>query len=148
MGAGADVTACIYLPTVMSPMTFNFTPHKDACMDHGGIPASVVVKDAGITSVSVGYVESKVSGFKCLSAPSYWTLAYNVDGSSYSGSVRTQWMCPPENNSITLDNPGTTTVNTAPARSTVTHQEWHGRGSLFIIFSPATADLLAATDST
>lgn len=143
MGAGANVTGCIYLPTKpLHPLTFNFTPNSDACMNDGGSSASVTVSEAGITSVSIGYVESKVSGCTCLSAASYWTLSYNVTGQPYSGSVKTQWCCPPEWNSITLDDPGTTGVNTSAAKTSATYQQWHGTGSLFIIFNPVAAALL------
>lgn len=144
MGAGANVTACIYFPTTpLHPLTFNFTTNEDACMNDGGTGGSLTVSTAGISQFSVGYVEAKNSGCKCISAASLWTLAYDVPGYSYSGSVQSQWYTPPEFNSIQLNNAGTTTVNTVAAKNSATYQQWHGTGDLFIIFNPVAAALLS-----
>lgn len=145
MGAAANVSACIYLPTKpLVPLTFSFVPSIGSCMTDGGQNATLTVSTAGISTVSIGYVESKVSGCTCLSAASVWTLSYNVVGQPYSGSVSSNWNCPPEWNSMTLNNSGTTSVNTSAAKSSDVYQQWHGTGDLYIIFSPV-ADALLKT---
>ncbi len=141
MGAGANVHAGIYLPTpLQNEVTVDFTTHDDACMNNSGNAASMTIAKGttGVQCTSVGYVEAKVSGCKCLSAASLWTLGYNIENTPYSGSVQSQWYTPPEFNSIQLNNPGSTTVNTICAKGNDTYQKWHGTGTLYIIFSPIT----------
>jgi hypothetical protein len=114
-------------------------------MNNGGNNASLTVSQAGVSFVSVGYVESKVSGCQCVSASSLWTLSYNVPGVGYSGSAQTQWYCPAEYNEISLNNaPSTVSINTLPALGTATSQQWHGTGTIYIVFQPIAQLLIPA----
>ena len=139
MGAGANVIACIYMPTKPSGdgFTVDFTTNGDACMNDSGSPASVLVNQQGITQVAVGYVESKMSGCKCCTAESLWTLAYNAPNTPYSGSIQTRWYCPAAYNEISLLNGANgICVNTQAALTDAKSQQWHGTGTLYIIFNP------------
>src|SRR5690349_7468923 len=84
MGAAANITACIYLPTTLGQdVTFQFTSTDAKCMNSVGNSPSLLIPagTVGISSVSIGRIESKDSGM-CFGRASYWTLSYN----SYYGT--------------------------------------------------------------
>ena len=107
---GADVVACIYLPT---PPTTNFTvdfhagSNSDNCMNSYGKNASASVTTPGFTCASVGYVEEKASG-SCIFEDSIWGLSFT--GGTYNGSTLSKWSSsPPIYNECSLSaySPGT-----------------------------------------
>lgn len=141
-GAGANIHATIYMPTKpVSPIIFKFTPKKVQCMNHGGSPAQVKVERAGLTEVSIGFVESIGSG-GCAFVESRWILSYtstyeNGDPAPYTGSTDSTWNAPATGNYIHLHNQSKDTyVCQTKAYCTSTDQKWHGKGTLYIIFSP------------
>ena len=77
-GAGANMNACIYVPTKpISPLAVSVTAGGsiDHCMNDTGKNANMTVANAGVTCTSVGYVEGKSSstgGDTCATDTSLW----------------------------------------------------------------------------
>ncbi|MCS4510459.1 hypothetical protein [Xylophilus ampelinus] len=144
-GAGANVNACVYLTSKPSvPMTVNVTPGGSGthCMHEKGHSATLTVSNAGVTCVSVGYVEAKASssgGDLCATDKSKWPLSYAITGTAFSGSTQTQWHTGTRNNSIDLHSPSPgTNVCGQSSLCTSTSWTWNAgtQGPLYIIFQP------------
>lgn len=149
-GAGANMNACVYLAvSPATPITFNFTAggSADHCMNDTGNNASVTASNAGVTCVSVGYVEEKGSstgGDVCATDISTWVLSYSAEDSSYSGSVQAHMSHPLfSSNHISIDNqsPDTYICSTANACNS-TKLTWDSgtQGPLYFIFEPGAHD--------
>jgi hypothetical protein len=150
-GPGAIINGCIYLPTApTSALTVNFTVTANHCMNSSGQNQSMTIpayaSGAGVTCVSIGYVEAQASttlGNTCGSDDSYWTLSYSIANSGFSGSAETEW---PKNflgighNSLSLQNqsPNTQICSTSSLCGSATSITWDSgsQGPLYIIFQP------------
>ncbi|HEX3553888.1 MAG TPA: hypothetical protein VIA62_11735 [Thermoanaerobaculia bacterium] len=145
-GPGAVIYGCVYVPTAQSSaLTVNFTTLGNHCMNSIGSNASMSVSAAGVTCVSVGYVEAQASttwGNTCGSDDSLWTLSYNVPNTGFSGSALTDW---PKNflgighNSLSLQNQSPNTmICGSQSLCTSTSITWDAgsSGPLYIIFQP------------
>jgi hypothetical protein len=154
-GAGANVNACIFLPTKpITPLSVNFTAGGsiDHCMNNTGNNVSFTASQAGVTCGSVGYVEGKSSssgGDTCATDDSIWVLSYSVASTSYSGSTQSTWSHPfLGDNHINLQQYSKGTVVCANANlCTSTSQVWDSgtQGPLYIIFQPQAPGASAMT---
>lgn len=144
-GAGANVNACINLPTKpATPMQVSVKAGGSGthCMNDSGNNASFTVTSAGVTCASVGYVEAKASSTKgdtCATDSSNWPLSYTISGSAFSGTTQSGWSGAGTRNSINLENPSKDTV-VCGSDSLCNSTSWnwnHGtQGPLYIIFQP------------
>lgn len=126
---GANVQACVYfsqVPAKSINTCFVAGGASDHCMNASGQNACVNVTQAGLTCVSVGYVEEKGSssgGDTCATDHSIWSLAYTAG--IYSGSTLSDWSTGWIHNEIYLvsQSPGT---NVCPSQAlcAVTDLEW------------------------
>lgn len=93
-GPGANVYACVDLPVApQEPLKVKFKAGGagDICMNDEGHDADLTVSTAGISCVSVGYVEGN-SGPGCWTTPdSIWNLSFTAPGTSYNGSTKSSW---------------------------------------------------------
>lgn len=132
-GKGAVTYACVNLavkPT--SKVSFNFSPNIMKCMNNEGISETLVVEDAGVDCVSVGYVEAKGSN-TCAFRDSKWSLSYTTSGQAWNGSTQSIWSI----DGIALEGYSPkTSVNLSPAVSNATSTNWDGTGPIYIIFTP------------
>jgi hypothetical protein len=144
-GAGANVYACIYLPTApIAPMVANVTAGGSGthCMNDTGNNTTINVTSVGLNCSSVGYVEAKASSTKgdtCATDSSTWPLSYNISGTAYSGSTQSTWSGAGTRNSVELNNPSqNTSVCNAQSLCTGTSATWnHGtQGPLYFVFQP------------
>ncbi|WP_293355771.1 MULTISPECIES: hypothetical protein [unclassified Microcoleus] len=141
-GAGANVNACIYLPTKpLNSRPFNITVGGSPtnCMNNTGNNTQIKIEDAGITCGSVGYVEGDGS---CI-AESHWILGYNTSG-GYNESIDTHWyrggLGTGDNHMELSDkNPRNTQVCGTANRCNETEIQWSSgtQGPVYIIFSPS-----------
>jgi hypothetical protein len=144
-GAGANVNACINLPTKPAkPMTVSVTAGGAGthCMNDSGNNASFTVSSAGVTCTAVGYVEAKASSTKgdlCATDSSNWPLAYSIINTSFSGGTQSGWSGGGSRNSIDLQSQSKGTV-VCGSDSVCNSTSWnwdHGtQGPLYIIFQP------------
>ena len=146
-GAGANVTACIYMPTTPAK---SFSASVSAggsgthCMNDSGNNTTISVTQAGLNCSGVGYVEAKASSTKgdtCATDSSTWPISYagNGAGASYTGSTQSTWSGAGTRNSIDLNNPSSgTVVCNAQALCNSQNATWnHGtQGPIYIIFQP------------
>lgn len=144
-GAGANVNACIYLPTApIAPLKANVTTGGSGthCMNDKGNNTTITVTQAGLTCSAVGYVEAKASSTKgdtCATDTSTWPVAYNISGTAYSGATQSDWSGAGTRNSITLQNPsrGTSVCNSQNLCSGTSATWDHGtQGPVYVIFQP------------
>ncbi|MEA5163388.1 hypothetical protein [Cereibacter johrii] len=145
-GAGANMNACVYLAVPPAqPITFSFTAggSADHCMNDIGQDASVVASQAGVSCVSVGYVEEKGSstgGDTCATDTSTWILSYSSSAGGYSGSVQAHMSHPIfSSNHIEIDNasPDTYICSTGHlCNSTKLTWDSGTQGPLYMIFEP------------
>jgi hypothetical protein len=148
-GAGANVNACIYLPTKpVNQLQFNISAGGSGthCMNHDGNDPQITVNSPGLTCGSVGYVEGKSSstgGDTCATDTSYWVLGYSASGTPYSGSTNSTWSHPifGDNHIELVDYTKGTSVCTTSNLCSATKQQWDSgtQGPLYIIFQPAAA---------
>jgi hypothetical protein len=144
-GAGANVNACVSLPTKpMQPMTVSVTAGGAGthCMNDKGSNTSFTVNSAGVTCASVGYVEAKASSTKgdtCATDSSNWPLSYTISNTAFSGATQSGWSGAGTRNSVNLENPSKDTV-VCGSNSLCNATSWnwdHGtQGPLYIIFQP------------
>lgn len=144
-GAGANVNACINLPTKPAqPMTVQVTAGGAGthCMNDTGNSTSFTVNSAGVTCAPVGYVEAKASSTKgdtCATDSSNWPLSYKIANTAFSGTTQSGWSGAGTRNSITLENQSKDTV-VCGSNSLCNATSWnwdHGsQGPLYIIFQP------------
>lgn len=144
-GAGANVNACINLPTKPAkPMTVTVTAGGAGthCMNDQGNNTTFTVSNAGVTCSAVGYVEAKASSTKgdtCATDSSNWPLAYKIANSGFSGGTQSQWSGAGTRNSIELQNQSKDTV-VCGSDTVCSSTSWnwdHGtQGPLYIIFQP------------
>lgn len=144
-GAGANVNACIYLPTApMAPLKATVTAGGSGthCMNDKGNSTTINVTQAGLTCGSVGYVEAKASSTKgdtCATDTSTWPVAYTIGGTAYSGATQSDWSGAGTRNSITLQNQtrGTAVCNSQNLCSGTSATWDHGtQGPVYVIFQP------------
>ncbi|KAH7025101.1 uncharacterized protein B0I36DRAFT_366996 [Microdochium trichocladiopsis] len=149
-GPGAIIYACINLPT---PPSQNFTVNfkagagTDRCLNNNGTDASVVVSRQGITCASVGYVEAKTSswGDWCASASRFWSLSWETEDQTRSGSTNTEWFRRKDIELVGYT-PGTYICG-RPASCTQRTITWDNQGPLYIIFNPLDFTLKARDSS-
>ena len=144
-GAGANVYACIYLPTApIKPLVASVTAGGSGthCMNESGNNTTINVTQAGLNCSSVGYVEAKASSTKgdtCATDTSTGPLGYSSTGTSYSGSTQSQWSGAGTTNSVNLNNPspGTSVCNSQNlcAGQSATWNKGT-QGPLYFIFQP------------
>lgn len=157
-GPGAIIYGCTYFGAAPpSPLTVNFMVGFSSvhCMNSTGSDASMTVSSAGITCVSVGYVESKSSTTifqdTCGSDDSVWTLAYSVPNTAFSGSATTDWpkkILGVGSNSLELEDqfPGTMVCggdsngNTSLCNATSITWDSGSQGPVYIIFQPQSGE--------
>lgn len=124
-GAGADVFACISMPTrPVEAMVARVSVggSGSSCMNHTAQksitcacdkPVEILVDSAGLNCARVGYVESKSSSTKgdtCATDESIWPLNYSIEKTDpfsgnrkfYSGSTLTLWSAAGLRNTIQL----------------------------------------------
>jgi len=144
-GAGANVNACINLPTKPAqPMYVQVTAGGAGthCMNDAGKNTSFQVSSAGVTCATVGYVEAKASSTKgdtCATDSSNWPLSYKINNTAFSGTTQSGWSGAGTRNSINLENPSKDTVVCgSDSLCNATSWNWnHGtQGPLYIIFQP------------
>jgi len=144
-GAGANVYACVYMPTTPSkPFAANVTVGGSGthCMNDAGNNTTIQVSQSGLSCSAVGYVEEKGSSTKgdtCATDTSTWPIGYSVSGQPYSGSTQTTWAGSGTSNSINLKNPSPgTVVCNAKNLCAAQNATWDKgtQGPLYIIFQP------------
>jgi hypothetical protein len=149
-GAGANMNACVYLPTdPASPLKFMFKAggSADHCMIDKGHDVDFSASKAGVTCGAVGYVEEKGSssgGDVCATDTSTWVLSYSTDHGAYSGSVQAHMSHPLfGSNHINISNQSKETyVCSTSNLCNSTSLEWDSgtQGPLFMIFQPAASN--------
>lgn len=144
-GAGANVNACVSLPTKPAQaMTVSVTAGGAGthCMNDKGNSTSFTVNSAGVTCAAVGYVEAKASSTKgdtCATESSNWPLSYSIVNTAFSGATQSGWSGAGTRNSIDLENQSKDTVVCGSSSlCNATSWNWdHGsQGPLYIIFQP------------
>ncbi len=145
-GAGANINACVYLAVAPAePITFKFKAggSVDHCMNATGEDSSITVSKAGVSCISVGYVEAKASstgGDICETDTSTWILSYSSSSGGYSGSTQAHMSHPfLSSNHISLsDSSPKTFVCGSSNLCDSTKQIWDAGtiGPLYIIFQP------------
>ncbi|GLR14761.1 hypothetical protein GCM10007907_35510 [Chitinimonas prasina] len=146
--AGADVNACVYLPTKpLQPLTVNFIAGgaTDHCMNHIGNNVSVVASAQGITCGSVGFVQEKNGdnhGKTCFGSKSNWVLSYTIPNTQYSGATNAHFNYDFSHYHVDLSPAKSAQVCANATLCGSTSQKWDSgtKGPLYIIFSPGTAN--------
>ena len=142
--AGADVNACVYLPTApIQPLTVNFTAGgaSDHCMNHTGNNVSFVASAAGITCGSVGFVQEKNGdnhGKTCFGSKSNWVLSYVIANTAYSGATNAHFNYDFSHYHVYLSAAKWSEVCANATLCGSTSQKWDSgtKGPLYMIFKP------------
>ncbi|PCH99222.1 MAG: hypothetical protein COB76_06150 [Alphaproteobacteria bacterium] len=140
-GKGAVTHACIFMAQPPRdaitgkhvPTIFKFTTEASQAMNDSGKNATLTVTSAGVTCVSVGYVEGNASMFR---GRPEWVLSYSGTGNGtvFSGSVSAAWEA---GTGVTIFNGvESASVNISPTVSTNRSINFNGQGPVYFVFKP------------
>lgn len=143
-GAGAQINACIYLPTKpVIPLDVNFKIGSTHCMNSNGHDTTLKVTNAGVSCASIGYVEGKSSssgGDLCATGAHHWNLGYAVTSQSYSGNADISFDHPfLSSNYATFNSSSSGTgLCSSDTKCIDNSQQWDSGtvGNLYIIYNP------------